>query len=153
MNKEILKKAFRLFFLLCFVNAVGYVGGGFVTPDRINWLYGLNLPPLMPPAIVFGLVWPILYLCIAISAFLVWGKTSPRNFALQLAFNGVWPFAFFYLHSPIGGLIVILLLLIFLVLTIKQFYPVSKSAAFLLIPYLIWVVFASYLNGYIALFN
>lgn len=142
-------KALRLLFILICVNAVGFVGGSFVTPDRLAWYRTLPLSDLTPPDWMFSVVWIVLYFLMAISAFLTWNKASPRYFALQLATTVLWPFVFFYLHSVIGGVFVILAMLVFLAMTIKTFYPVSKTAAFLLIPQFLWGLFALYLNGII----
>ena len=84
---------------------------------------------------------------IKISMFLVWNKASPRFFALQLMCTALWPFVFFYLHSVQGGIGVIIALIVLLVLTIKTFYPVSKTAGLLLVPQLLWSFFALYLNS------
>ncbi len=142
-------RAGRLFFILVFVYAVGWIGSSFVTPDRLNWYHTLSLSPLTPPDAVFGMVWSLLYLFMAIAAFITWDKATPRFFAFQLICTGLWPFVFFYLHSIIGGLIVIILMLLFLFLTIREFYKTSLVSAALLVPQFIWGLFALYLNGYI----
>ena len=119
----------------------------YVKAGRLFFILLLPLSSLTPPDYLFGVAWSILYLLMGISAFLVWNKASPRYFALQLICAGLWPFVFFFLHSIIGGLIIIGLMIVFLALTVKTFYPVSKTAAFLLIPQLMWAVFAFYLNA------
>lgn len=136
----------RLVFLLVCVCALGFVSSLFITPDALGWYHSLPLSRLTPPDMLFSLVWIILYVLMAIAAFLVWNKASPRFFALQLICAAFWPFVFFYLHSVAGGAVVILAMVVFLALTIKVFYPASKVAAFLLVPQLIWGVFALYLN-------
>lgn len=143
----LLKKVFRLIFLLVCVNAVGAVGGSFMTEESMMWYKSLPLPSLTPPDYIFSIVWPILYILMAISMFLVWNKASPRFFALQLMCTALWPFVFFYLHSVQGGIGVIIALIVLLLLTIKTFYPVSKTAGLLLVPQLIWSFFALYLNS------
>ncbi len=153
MQSHILKKGFILFFLLLVVFSVSFVSGAFITPDRLNWYKTLPLSSLTPPDIVFSLVWTVLYFLMAISAFLVWNKASPRYFVLQLIANGLWPFLFFYMHSPIAGLIDILALILFVGLTIKTFYNVSKTAAGLLLPLFIWILFAFYLNAHIVYYQ
>ncbi len=146
-SESIYVKAGRLFFILVFVYAVCFVSSLFITRDRLNWYRSLPLSSLTPPDYLFGVAWSILYLLMGISAFLVWNKASPRYFALQLICAGLWPFVFFFLHSIIGGLIIIALMIVFLGLTIKTFYPVSKTAGILLIPQLVWAIFAFYLNA------
>lgn len=146
-EEALLKKVARLIFLLVCVNAVGFVGGSFVTRENMMWYKSLPLSSLTPPDYVFSFVWPILYILMAISMFLVWNKASPRFFALQLMCTVLWPFVFFHLHSVIAGIGIIIALIVLLSLTIKTFYPVSKTAALLLIPQLIWSMFALYLNS------
>ncbi len=149
IEKSILKRGGILFFLLAIIFAIPYTTRGFMTFDRMNWYNSLPLSSLTPPDWVFPIVWTILYFLMAISAFLVWGKTSPRYFVLQLITNGLWPFLFFYLHNPTAALIDILFMIVFVCLTIKTFYKASKMAAYLLIPLLCWILFACYLNAYI----
>ena len=151
IEKRILKRGGILFFLLAIIFAIPYSTRSFMTIDRMNWYYSLPLSSLTPPDWVFPIVWTILYFLMAISAFLVWGKTSPRYFVLQLITNGLWPFLFFYLHKPTAALIDILFMIIFVFLTIKTFYKASRIAAYLLVPLFCWIVFAFYLNGYIVL--
>lgn len=148
-NREIFQNACKLLFLLAIIFSIPIISQGFTTVDRISWYHSLPLSPLTPPDYTFGIVWTALYFMMAISAFLVWGKTSPRFFVLQLICNGLWSFVFFYLHAPKSALAVIGALLFFLFLTIKQFYKTSKIAAYLLIPTFLWCLFAFYLNGYI----
>ena len=113
MQKMIMKRAGILFFLLFLVFLISGLSGSFITFDRLNWYKTLPLSSLTPPDVWFSIVWSVLYFLMAISAFLVWDKASPRYFVLQLVTNGVWPFLFFYMHSPIAGLIDILLMIIF----------------------------------------
>ena len=150
-EKSILKRGGILFFLLVIIFSIPYATRGFMTFDRMNWYHTLPLSGLTPPDFVFPIVWTILYFLMAFSAFLVWEKASPRYFVLQLITNGVWPFLFFYLHNPTAALIDILFMIVFVALTIKTFYKVSKMAAYLLIPLFCWIVFAFYLNAHIVL--
>lgn len=147
------QKTFRLFFLLLLTNVVGYLGSFAMSEDSMNWYQSLVQAPLTPPAIVFVLIWPILYALMSISAFLVWGKVSPRYFCLQLIANGLWPIAFFYFREPLMALLILLVMIVFIILTIKDFAKFSKPAGWLLVPLLVWSVFALYLNGFIVLMN
>ncbi len=147
--KLLWKRAGRLFFILLFVYAVGIVGSSFITQDRLNWYHTLSLSPLTPPDWAFGAAWSLLYLLMSIAAFLSWEKTTPRFFALQLVCTGLWPFVFFYLHSIIGGIVVIIAMLIFLALTIRSFYKTCQIAGILMVPQFLWGLFALYLNSYI----
>lgn len=146
-------KAGRLFFLLLFTNAVGYVGSGFLTPEARVWYHTLQQAPLTPPDMVFGVVWTILYFLMAVSAFLVWGKASPRWFVMQLAMTLIWPFVFFYLREMGIALGVAVLLAFFLILAIRDFARASHTAAALLLPVLLWSMFAIYLNTYVVWYN
>lgn len=147
------QKALRLFYLLLLTNAVGYIGSSFMTPDSQNWYESLVKSSLTPPDIVFPIVWTTLFFMMAFSAFLVWGKISPRFFTLQLAMNLAWSFTFFYLRETLASCFIILLLLYFLYRTIKDFGRVSKSADYLLMPTFVWVLFALYLNVFIVVNN
>jgi tryptophan-rich sensory protein len=114
----------------------------------------LNKPIFNPPNWVFAPVWSALYIMMGVSAGWVWAKgfhhkwvkTGLYHFGFQLLLNGLWSIVFFGLKQPFYGLLVIMALLVVLSLTIKWFNVVSKFAAILLIPYLLWVCFATALN-------
>ena len=146
-NVSLLKKASRLFFLILLVNIIGYISSSYMTTDTRIWYHALPLSSLNPPDYVFGLVWSILLLFQAISAFLVWGKASPRYFVLQLAFNMMWSYVFFYLKRPDFALTIVLLFIIALVMNIYSYGKANKISAWLLVPTLIWALFAVYLNA------
>ena len=139
----------RLLFLLVLVNLVGYVASLYMTPDTLNWYHQLPNSPLTPPNWVFGAVWSVLFFMMALSYFLVWGRASPRWFAIQLGANMLWSFCFFYLRSPVLAFICILFLIFALLKCIKSFWGCSKVSSWLLVPTLFWCFFALYLNGYI----
>ena len=134
--------------------SVGIVGALFTTPAIPTWYNTLSKPFFSPPSWVFGPAWTILYILIGISLFLVWTKKADsdikRNalyiFFAQLFLNAIWSPIFFGLQSPFTGLIIIALLWVTIIININVFYKVSKTAALLLIPYLLWVSFASVLN-------
>jgi len=129
------------------------IGGAFTTPN-LGWYAALQKPGFTPPNSVFPIVWTVLYATMAVSAWLVWRKPADEGdkrvaltwFAIQLVLNVLWSFAFFQLHSPIGGLAVILWLLVSIVITIVFFDRIARAAALLLLPYLLWVGFATGLN-------
>lgn len=152
-NPSLYTKAFRLLFLLFLTNTIGYIGSTFTTPQALDWYHTLILSDLTPPDMWFGIVWSLLYILIAVAGWLVWGKVSTKPYVLQLAFNLLWPFLFFYLQSPVWGLIGIVFILYYIIRTIQVFYPVSKPAAWLMIPVLIWCGFAFYLNLITVLYN
>ena len=125
------------------------------TQSSVNdWYLTLNKPSFNPPNWIFAPVWTTLYILMGISAGWVWAKgfhhkwvkTGLYHFGFQLLLNGLWSIVFFGLKQPFWGLVVILSLLVVLLLTIKWFKVVSKVAAALLIPYLLWVCFATVLN-------
>ena len=127
----------------------------FATQSSIDtWYYSLNKPSFNPPNWVFGPVWTILYILMGIAAGIVWSKgfyhkwvkTALYHFIFQLLFNGLWSIVFFGFQSPGFALLVILTLIILILLTIKWFKIVSKTSAYLLYPYLFWVMFATILN-------
>ena len=123
-----------------------------------NWYNSLIKPPMSPPNSIFAPVWGVLYVLMLISL-IIYIKEQKTNklsgyiyFSIQLFLNIIWSPIFFGAKSILGGLVVIILLDIFVILTLKKFYNVSKLSAILLIPYLIWILFATYLNiGYLIL--
>ena len=136
---------------VCF--AASLLGSVLTTPN-LGWYATIEKPGFTPPNSVFPVVWTILFALMAVSAWLVWRapaeegdkKTALTWFGIQLVLNVAWSFAFFAMHSPIAGLAVILWLLVAIVLTMVFFDRVSRVAAFLLVPYLLWVGFAAGLN-------
>ena len=122
------------------------------------WYYNLTKPPLAPPDWIFPTVWSILYFSMLVALLLYLFKPAQNKksgyiyFAVQLILNLLWTPAFFYLQNIVLALIVIILLDIFVILTIKSFYKVSKISGLILMPYLLWILFATYLNiGYLVL--
>ena len=153
-------KAMKLIASLVISFAAGAIGNLATLPNISTWYADLEKPLLNPPNFVFGPVWSVLYLLMGISLYLVWtnkaskGKTTAYiAFAAQLVLNTVWSLAFFGLHSPELGILVILLLVGAIVATIITFNRFSKPAAYLLMPYLLWVCFAAYLTIGVALLN
>lgn len=144
----------KLIFSLVLCQLVGIIGGLFNAATIRTWYLTLNKPPFNPPNWVFGPMWITLYLLMSIALFLVWTTDSPGKakqiamifFFIQLAINMAWSFLFFYLKSPILGLIDIIALLVFILLTIWKFFPVNRAAGYLMLPYLLWVGFAAILN-------
>ena len=143
----------RFFFLLLLTYSVGYIGGSFVTPEAMLWYDGLILSDFNPPDSWFGIAWALLYFLMAFSAWIVWGKVTPRPFVLQLIFNLLWPFFFFHLKMPILALIDVILMIVFVLCTIIKFGRVSAVAGWLMIPLLLWSIFALYLNMIVVLYN
>ncbi len=119
----------------------------------LNWLNTLNKPALMPPPIAFGIVWPILYVMIFLSLYFYLKDGFSKShsvgvffFFLQLVLNFAWTPVFFGLHKIGYSLVIIFALLVFVAITILLFFKKSKIAGWLLVPYWLWLCFATYLN-------
>lgn len=132
----------------------GIVGSVFTMSSIPTWYATLTKPELAPPNWVFGPVWTTLFALMGIAAFLVWRKGLNRRdvkialgiFLGQLALNTFWSVIFFGLQSPAGAFIDIIFLWLAILATIIAFAKISKPAAWLLVPYILWVSFAMYLN-------
>lgn len=157
MNKKILNIVVAI--LICLL--IGFLSS-FATRSSVNdWYVTLNKPSFNPPNEIFAPVWTVLYILMGTAAGIVWSKgfhhiwvkTALYHFGFQLLFNALWSIVFFGLKSPFWALLVILTLLTLIILTIKWFKIVSKLAAWLLVPYLLWVGFAAVLNYNIWLLN
>ena len=143
--------------LLCF--ALGGVASLLQTDALLEWYPYLTKPALTPPGIVFPVAWSLLYACMGISAGLVLSTcTAKRHVAmifwyLQLALNFLWSILFFALRNPTLALLDIAALDLLVVLYIIFSARVSRAAAWLFVPYLCWILFATYLNAYIQIAN
>ncbi len=158
---------FKLIIAIAVSEAAGIVGAVFTTPAvQSSWYAGIIKSALNPPAWVFGPVWTTLFALMGIAAFLVWSsydkasedKKKGVKFALsiflgQLVLNTLWSIIFFGLRSPAGALIEIVFLWLAILATIVAFAKISKPAAWLLLPYILWVSFAMYLNYAIWVLN
>jgi benzodiazapine receptor len=142
--------------LSLFVGAVAVVGS-LATSSGMEWFEGLDTPSFQPPDAVFGPVWSGLYLLIIAAGWLVWrevGVSAPLvPWVVQLALNLGWSVVFFGLESPGWAIAEIVLLLAAIVWTIVAFWPVHRTAALLLVPYLAWVGFATVLTVAISSLN
>lgn len=139
---------------------LGSLGGVFTITEIQGWYAGLNKPSFNPPNWIFGPMWTFLYILMGISFYLIWKlpvsidrSKAIRLFVIQFAFNFCWSILFFSLHQTGWAFIEIILMWIFILLTILQFRKLSMVAAILLIPYLLWVSFASILNASIWVLN
>lgn len=151
------KNWYKLLVSLLLPQLAGGAGALFTMSEIPTWYVTLVKPALNPPSWVFGPVWTTLFLLMGAALFLVWKRTSEKKplnvFALQMVLNTLWSIVFFGLHSPVGAVAVIVFLWLVIVWTIREFFLVSRAAAWLLVPYLLWVSFASYLNISIWLLN
>ena len=128
--------------------------GGLSSSDTANdlWYQELNKSSLNPPGYVFGIVWPILYILMSISAVRTFEKT--RNlFLLQLFFNAIWSWLFFAFHMPIIALLNIWLLIALNIRLVINMFRIDSISGFLFVPYIVWLFFASYLNLFIVINN
>ncbi|HRZ86834.1 MAG TPA: tryptophan-rich sensory protein [bacterium] len=150
-----MKKVIKLIFCVLACEAVGMAGALFTISAIPTWYVTLAKPPMNPPNWVFGPAWTALYLLMGVSAFLIWEKGLDRKevrtalelFGLQLFFNAAWTPIFFGVKEPLAALLVIILLWVTLIETIVKFYTLSRAAGMLLIPYILWISFAAYLNA------
>jgi translocator protein len=133
---------------------LGAIAGMFTAQAVPEWYASLNKPSFSPPNWIFGPVWTSLYILLGISFFLIWKQDAGklRNlailvFMMQLVLNFGWSFIFFYFNLIGFALIEIVVLWMSIVLMIILFYQIKPLAAYLNIPYLVWVTFASILNA------
>ena len=141
--------------------AAAGIGSLFTFKAIPSWYAGLKKPPYTPPNWAFGPVWTTLYILMGISVFLVWQKGLATNGALlaftlfwiQLALNALWSIIFFGMKSKGGGVITIIVLWLLIMATMVSSFGVSGWAGALLIPYIVWVSIASYLNIGVWLLN
>ena len=144
-----------LIYFLLVVIGVGFLLGFLFRPD--DFYAGLVKPFFNPPNVVFGPVWTVLYLMIAVAGWRVW-RVAPKSIAmllwgLQMVLNWLWTPIFFMAHNITGALIVILFLLVTILLFIIRAPKHDKIAAWLFIPYALWVGFATILNAAIVILN
>ena len=116
------------------------------------WYQALNKSDLNPPGYVFGIVWPILYILMSISAYRTFTDTG-RVFFIQLVFNTAWSWMFFSFHMPLVALLNIWLLIYLNASLTLKMYKIDRLSAILYSPYVLWLLFASYLNLFIVLNN
>ena len=151
----------KLIITIVICELAGGVGSLFTMSAIPAWYVTLAKPVLNPPSWIFGPVWTTLYLLMGVAAFLVWNKGSDRKdvrkalyvFLLQLVLNAAWSIIFFGLHSPLWAFVDIIAMWLAVVWTMTLFYKISKPAMWLLVPYILWVSFAAYLNYSIWMLN
>ncbi len=155
-----MKTAVRLVLCLALCFAVAALGAIATTPKIATWYAGLNKPSFTPPNSVFPFAWNILYALMAISLWRLWeAAASPARsrtialFLLQLCVNLAWSWIFFGAESILGGLGTILALDALVLWTIYAAWKVDRFAASLLLPYLLWIGYATALNAEIVRLN
>ncbi len=148
------KKLFRISISILLCVFIGFLSSIAMQTSIDTWYITLNKPSFTPPNWIFGPVWIILYIMMGISAGIVWSKgfyhkwvkIALYHFGFQLLLNAAWFIFFFGLQNPLIALLDIIALFILLLFTIKWFTVVNSTAAYLLIPYVVWVAFATTLN-------
>ena len=151
----------KLIVSLIACQAAGAVGSIFTTSAIPTWYAGLEKPFFTPPNWLFAPAWITLYILMAIAAFIIWRKGFAKEgvrcalivFLVQLVLNALWSVVFFGLQSPLWGIVVIVALWIAILITIIKFFRLSVTAGALMLPYILWVSFASALNIAIFMLN
>jgi translocator protein len=149
-----LNTSLKLVCSLLLTLGTGAVAGLFTAKAVPEWYASLNQPSFSPPNLVFGPVWTALYILLGVSLFLVWKLDSGKErnlailaFLIQLILNFGWSFIFFYFKMIGFALVEIVILWIAIVIMLYLFYKIKPIAAYINIPYLLWVTFASILNS------
>ncbi|HEY4514031.1 MAG TPA: TspO/MBR family protein [Candidatus Paceibacterota bacterium] len=156
-----LKNILKLIVAIGVSELAGIIGSIFTAPAIQGWYAGIVKPAINPPSWLFGPVWTILFALMGVAAFLIWRKGLERRdvkialgiFLGQLILNTLWSVIFFGFESPGGALLEIVFLWLAILATIIAFARISKLAAWLLAPYILWVSFALYLNYTIWVLN
>jgi len=152
-----LKKVIQFVFAMFLAFLPGIIGVMF-TPNGMSnaWYNTMNKSVLTPDGWVFGVAWTILYALIGIGLFIVMRTRHNGDqmrgraytlFGIQMVLNAAWTYLFFGAHMPWAALVVVVALLIVAVLMMRTFYRINPRAAYTIVPYVIWLLFATYLNG------
>jgi len=156
-----MKDIYKLVISVVGCELVGLLGTPFTINSIAEWYVYLEKPFFAPPNWLFAPAWTLLYFLMGVSVYLIWRqgwkrpevKGAIKVFLAQLMLNFLWSPMFFGLRSPELGLINIVAMWIMIVLTMRKFYPLSKTAFYLLVPYIAWVSFATLLNASIVVLN
>jgi len=154
MNSIGLRGLARLILCIAICQGAGVIGSIFTVSSVATWYTTLEKPWFTPPGSIISAVWIILFALMGLSLFLIWQKgISSANtkialgvFAFQLLVNILWSYVFFSLQSPLAAFVVILFLWLLIMQCIIRFWYIRKEAALLLVPYILWVSFAAFLN-------
>jgi len=161
MNKLKVRGIGKIIFAIVICQLAGAIGSVFTFSSIPTWYASLQKPAFSPPNWLFGPAWLTLYTLMGVSLYLVWQKGLKNKkvkhavtvFAIQLVLNALWSIIFFGLRLPFIAFIEILLLWVAIAYTILSFYRISRNAAYLLVPYILWVSFAAILNYSIWILN
>ena len=154
MNPITLRELARLILCIAICQIAGVIGSVFTASSVTTWYPTLVKPWFTPPGSIISAVWIAIFTLMGLSLFLIWrkgissmnGKIALGVFAAQLLVNILWSYAFFGLQSPLVAVIVIVVLWLLILQNIIRFWSISKNAALLLVPYILWVSFAAFLN-------
>lgn len=154
-KKRNMEKIIKIVLVTLVCVSLGYLSGTVTRESVATWYPTLEKPIFNPPNWIFAPVWTLLYIMMGIAAGLVWTSDSDVKivkkglgfFLVQFALNIIWSYIFFGLHNPFLALIEIVLLWLLIWETYSVFKKISKTAGYLLIPYLAWVGFATILNA------
>jgi translocator protein len=147
---------YKLIISIALCLAIGFFSSFFTTTSQGSWYSKIEKPSFNPPNWIFGPVWTCLYILMGIVLYILWtnnAKLALIFFGIQLMLNFFWSLIFFRWHSPFFAFLEIIVLLFMIILTAVFAYPVSRTTLFLLIPYILWVCFASILNLAIYVLN
>jgi tryptophan-rich sensory protein len=156
-----LKSIGRLLACVLVCLGIGVVGSWSTRPEIAGWYAGLAKPSWTPPPAAFPIAWTTLYVMMAIAFWRLWDRTAPSTlrtramvlFAIQLALNAAWSPVFFGWHGIRSGLVIIILMIVTIAATIVAVARVDRIAAWLLVPYLCWVIYATTINAGVVVLN
>jgi benzodiazapine receptor len=152
------QKYFSLLFFLAFSFGASAWGGFVTSIYKEPWYSTLIKPGFNPPDLIFPTIWVILYMSMAFAVWLIWINPNKSEkiiyiYFIHLLINASWSVVFFALHQIFLALVVIVIILLLVLWLIKLYYPINKLSSFLMLPYLVWLVFAFILNLNILLLN
>jgi translocator protein len=150
-----------LLFCILISHLAGILGSFFTVSSIDSWYVNLDKPIFNPPNWIFGPVWLTLYTMMGIALYIIWHRNIRKKkvrqavklFLIHLVFNAAWSIIFFEFHQMFIALLVIIALWIMILMLIARFYELNKIAGYLLIPYILWVSFASVLNASLWMLN
>ncbi len=154
VSTMITQRAIRILIMITICLIVGFLSAIATQSSVSTWYPTLSKPVFTPPNWLFAPVWTVLYILMGTAAGMVWNKgyyhkwvkTALYHFGFQLILNASWSILFFGMHLVVPALLIIISLFILLLFTFKWFKVVKPEAAYLLLPYLIWVAYATALN-------
>ena len=138
-------------------NVLGFLGS--LIGNVQNGFEGITKPSFTPPALVFPIAWTILYILMGVSTYIIYESNSKEKtkslviYGIQLILNASWTFFFFNLNWFFFSFILVIIILILVIIMIYKFYNINKTAAYLQLPYVLWLIFAAILSYNVYLLN